>query len=106
MLEKLKNLKLSGIIDIDEAISLSKYARGLAEEYAELGQVVPEWLEQQTKALREEIGKRTRESDLARLKELEREIEALKTQAERRTDVQRKMAELQERLGMKAARAK
>ena len=84
---------------------LSAYARHLAAEYEELELPVPEWLEKSTDTLREEIARRTRAADLANLKDLEREIESLKTASERRADASKRMAALQKKLGLSTAKA-
>jgi hypothetical protein len=100
VLQQLKNLNLDRILDNDEAVAMSAYARGLAEEYDALGQPLPEWLEKSTTVLREEIARRTRASDFARLKEIETGLEALKTATEKKADLQKQLADLQRKLGM------
>lgn len=105
MLEKLKNLNLDRILDMDEAIALSAYARGIETEYEALDLQAPEWLAKSTDVLREEIARRTRATDLARLKELEGELEAYKTVSEKRTEAQKRLGELQKKLGLATAKS-
>lgn len=105
MLEKLKQLNVDRLLDNDEAVSLSAYARTLESEYESLGIAAPEWIEKSTTVLREEIARRNRASDLARLKELEGELEGYKTVGEKRTEAARRLVELQKKLGMVPAKA-
>lgn len=105
MLEKLKTLNLDRILDMDEAIALSAYARSLAEEYEHLEMPAPEWIEKSTDVLREEIARRTRASDLATLKALEGELEGYKTIGEKRTEAQRRLGDLQKKLGLSTAKS-
>jgi hypothetical protein len=105
-LQTLKTLNLDRILDNDEAVSLSAYARQLADEYEHLDQPVPEWLEKSTQVLREEIARRNHSADMARMKELERELEGYKTVGERKTEAQKRLFDLQKKLGMVPARAR
>ncbi len=100
MLEKLKGLNLDRILDNDEAVVLSAFARQLEAEYEQLGVPVPEWLEKSASTLREEIARRNKASKLARLKELEANLEGYKTVTEKRSEAQRELAEIQKELGM------
>lgn len=103
MLEKLKNLNIDRVLDMDEAVTLSSYARSLEAEYDALELTVPEWLIKATDVLRAEIARRAHAADLALLKEVEQEIESYKSQNERRNDAQRRLAGLQKKLGLSAA---
>ncbi len=104
-LEKLKTLNVDRILDMDEAVALSAYARSMETEYGFLQMDVPEWLEKSTTVLREEIERRTHAGDLAQMANLQREIDGYKTVTEKRTEAARKLAELQKTLGVKPARA-
>ena len=99
-LECLKQLNLDRILDTDEAVTLSAFARQQSIEYGELGLPVPEWLEKSTEILREEIARRNRSAKLAELKNLESEIEGYKTQAEKRSEALRRLSALQKDLGL------
>src|SRR5579872_6166327 len=103
MLEKLKGLNLDKLLDMDEAIALSAYARGLENEYGHLEMQTPEWLEKSTDVLREEIARRTKAADLAELKRLESEIEGYKSATEKRGEAQKKLAAMQNKLGLSKA---
>lgn len=104
-LATLKNLNMDRVIDLEEAVALSAEARQLEGEFSVLGIPAPDWLEKSAAVVREEIARRTRASKLARLKEVEAGIEATKTAAERRGDLQRELAGLQKELGMVPAKA-
>jgi hypothetical protein len=102
MLEKLKQLNLDRLLDMDEAVSLSAYARAMDQEYESLEIPAPEWLVKSSDVLREEIARRTRAADLAALKNVESELEGYKTVTEKRTEAQRRLANLQKKLGLSA----
>jgi hypothetical protein len=104
-LSALKNLSVDRLLDIDEAVSLSAYARGLETEYGWLEMPVPEWLEKSTNVLREEIARRTRQADLAKLKDLEAELDGYKSVGERRDEARRRLTEIQKKLGIAPAKA-
>jgi hypothetical protein len=105
MLEKLKQLNLDRLLDMDEAITLSSYARGLENEYEVLEIAVPEWLTKASDVLRQEIARRTHASDLAALKALEGELDGYKTIGEKRTEAQRRLGDLQKKLGLSTAKS-
>jgi len=105
MLEKLKGLNLDRLLDMDEAVALSAYARSLEAEYEALELGIPEWLVKACDVLREEIARRTRATALAELKEIENRIEGYKSVSERRSEDQKRLADLQKRLGMSTAKS-
>ncbi len=105
MLEKLKNLNLDRVLDMDEAISLSAYARSIADEYEALEMNVPDWLVKSTDVLREEIARRMKAADLAELKRIENELEGYKTVTEKRSEAQKRLASLQNKLGLSPAKS-
>jgi hypothetical protein len=104
MLQALKNLNLDRVLDMDEAVTLSAYARNLENEYGHLQISAPEWLEKSTTVLRDEIDRRTRAADMAELKRIEAELEGYKTTSERKTEAVKKMAALQNKLGLTPAK--
>jgi len=106
MLEKLRELNVDRLLSLDEAVNLSAFARALEAEYETLGLDQPEWLERSILNLREEIVKRTKAKDLADMKALEAELESYKTTNEKRNDAQRRLANLQKRLGLTAKAGK
>jgi hypothetical protein len=102
MLEKLKNLNLDRVLDTDEAVTLSAYARSLENEFEFLQIPVPEWLVKAIDILRAEIARRTHAADMAALKALENELEGYKTVTEKRGEAQKRLADLQKKLGLSA----
>lgn len=105
LMEKLKALNLDRILEVDEAVELSAFARSLESEYATLDLPTPAWLQQAGDTLREEIARRTRAADLAALKEVEAQIESLKSASEKRKEAETRLAALQKKLGMAPAKA-
>ncbi len=106
MLEKLKNLNLDRLLDMDEAVALSSYSRALEAEYGELEIPLPEWIVKATDVLREEIARRTRAADLAELKRLEGELDGYKTVNEKRGEAQKRLAAIQSKLGLSPAKSR
>ena len=106
-LQALKNVAatLDRLLDMDEAVALSLYARGLENEYGHLEMPVPDWLVKSSDVLREEIARRTKAEDLAALKRLENELEGYKTVNEKRGEAQKRLAALQNKLGMSPAKS-
>ncbi len=104
-LEKLKTLNVDRILEMDEAVALSAYARGIADEFEALQMDAPEWLQKSTIVLREEIERRTHAGDLAQMANLEREIEGYKTVGEKRTAAAQRLADLKKKLGAAKATA-
>jgi hypothetical protein len=101
----IRSINLDRVLEIEEAVGLSAEIRLLESEYDFLELPIPEWLTKSADVLREEIARRTRASDLAALKKLESEIESYRSVSERKTDAQRRLAELQKKLGIgKASR--
>ena len=105
MLEKLKNLNVDRLLDMDEAVALSAYSRTLEAEYGELEIPLPEWIVKATDVLREEIARRTRAADLAELKRLETELEGYKSVGEKKSEAQKRLAAIQGKLGMSTAKS-
>ena len=105
MLEKLKNLNMDRVLDMDEAVALSAYARALVDEYTDLGMLAPDWLVKSVDVLRDKIARRTRASDLAELKRLETELEGYKTVSEKKNEAQRRLAAMQNKLGLVPAKS-
>ncbi len=99
-IEKLKTLNVDRILDMDEAVALSAYARNLESEYENLQMDPPEWLAKSAAILREEIERRTHAGDLAAMAALEREIDGYKTVNEKRTEASRRLADLKKKLGV------
>ena len=98
--EKLKNLNMDRVLDNDEAIALSAFARQQIAEYEALEQAVPEWLEKSTDVLRTEIARRNRADDLRRMKEIEGRLETYRSPKQKEANDLAELAKLQKRLGL------
>jgi DNA-binding LytR/AlgR family response regulator len=99
-LQALKALNLDKIIETEEAVALSAYARSLDAEYEALDMTVPEWISKSTETLRQEIGRRTHAADMAEIQRIERELDGYKTTTERKNDAQKRLAALQKKVGV------
>ena len=100
MLERLKNLNLEGL-DIDEAIALSGFARGMKAEYDALSLETPEWLDTRIREVRREIKSRTADMFEKRLREAKARYETLKPTAERRDEVKAEIEKLEQMMAGK-----
>ena len=98
--EKLKNLNLDRILDLEEAVEMSAGAREFANEYELLELPVPEWLVKQTDLLREEISRRVRANDVAELQRLETELAGYMSVGEKKTAALNRLKLLQGKLGL------
>lgn len=98
MLERLKNVNLDGM-DIDEAVALSAFARGLKAEYDTLSLETPEWLDTRIRELRREIKRRSQDAIARRLAEAKARREALKPATEKREELDKEIAMLEQLVG-------
>lgn len=94
MLEALRNLMLDRL-DVDEAISLSAFARSLKAEYEHCGAEAPQWLDDKTRELRSEIRDRLRDSVQKRLREAKSRLESLATPEEKRDRLRKEIEDLE-----------
>lgn len=105
-LQKIRNLNLDRMLDIEEPVSISAEIRILENEFKALGLATPGWLENAAEAVRAEIARRTHAADMAALKALDAEIEGYKTANERRADALKRQESLQKKLGLSTTGAK
>lgn len=103
--QTIKTLNMDRVLDMDEAVALSADVRVFEGEYEHLGIPVPEWLVKSADVLREEIARRTKADKLARLKNLESQIEGYKSATEKRNEAAKQLAALQDELGMSPAKS-
>lgn len=94
MLEALKNLNLERM-DLDDAVSLSAFARTLKAEYEHCGAEAPQWLDDKTRELRSEIRDRLRDSVQKRLREAKSRLESLATPEEKRDRLRKEIEDLE-----------
>jgi hypothetical protein len=95
MLNALKSFSSTGRLETEDLVELSAFARSIEAEFTALGVDTPEWVRNQTKALRREIKARNADAIAARLRELKARREALKTPDEKRTALDTEIAELE-----------
>lgn len=103
--QAIKTLNMDRVLDMDEAVALSADVRAFEAEYEHLGMTIPEWLVKSADVLREEIARRTKADKLARLKNLESQIEGYKSATEKRNEAAKQLAALQDELGMSPAKS-
>lgn len=97
MIEKLKNLVVAKY-QVEELIELRAGARSLFDEYATQKLDQPEWLSNSVNDLDREIAARVRDERARRLSEARARRSSLKTLDEKRSDLDREIAELEETL--------
>jgi hypothetical protein len=95
MLNALKAFSSIGRLETEDLIELSAFARTYEAEFTALGVETPEWVTNQTKALRREIKARNADALAARLRELKARREALKTPDEKREALDAQIAALE-----------
>jgi hypothetical protein len=99
-LQALKQMNLDRLIETEEAVALSAYARQLEGEYEALDMLPPEWITKSTETLRAEIARRTHAADMAEIDRINRELEGYKTTTERKNDAQKRLSALQKKVGL------
>ena len=94
MLEQLKNLNLERL-DLEEAVSLVHFAKGLRAEFESQTLDVPEWLDDSIRSLTREIRDRQADSRARRIKEIKARLATLKTTEERRSELSEELKKLE-----------
>jgi len=97
MLQELKNFDANRM-SIDEMVSLRAYARNLVSEYDTQMVDVPEWIENQLKALDRLIAAKNADRLEARRREIVSRLESLKTTVEKRAELKKELAQLDKQL--------
>lgn len=97
MLNALKSFSSTGRMETEDMVELSAYARIYEAEFTALGVETPEWVTNQTKALRREIKARNADALAARLRDLKARREALKAPDEKRRDLDEQIAALEQK---------
>lgn len=85
-------------LNIDELVSLSLFGRQLRAEYEALQLEEPEWVDVQLKSLRREIHARNADSLEARRREINARLESLKTPGQRKSELLKERAEIDQKL--------
>lgn len=97
MLNQLKTFDADRM-DVDEMVALHTFARILRAEYDHMNLDVPEWLDDQTRALRLAIKAKTQDFIAKRLKEAKARLNSLRTTEERRNDLKSEVDKLEKQL--------
>lgn len=85
-------------MDVEEMLSLSAFGKGLKAEFVEFGLEVPEYVELQLKSLRRDIRSKVSDKLEAEKKRLQSQLENLKTPQERKTELRRQLAKVNDQL--------
>ena len=85
-------------MDIDELVALMAFGKSLRAEYDALQMEEPNFLDIQLKSLRREITARTADKLEARKRELTARIDSLKTPAQKKTELEKELANLEKQL--------
>lgn len=104
-IQSLKTFNADKVLDVDELVAHAADARALTQEFTEHELPVPAWLQAASDTINSEIARQTHASDLAAMQALERELDSYKSTNERKAEAQKKLAQIQKRLGMTPARA-
>lgn len=91
MLDQLRNLNLDRV-DIEDMVALKTFSTALFSGFSEVGLPVPEWIREKNEQLTVEIRNRRRDLLLREKKALQSEADKLRTPAERREDLQKRLA--------------
>lgn len=85
-------------MDIDELVALMAFGKSLRTEYDALQMEEPAFVDLQLKSLRREITARTADRLEARKRELTARIDSLKTPAQKKTELEKELANLEAQL--------
>jgi len=94
MLSELKNFNRNSA-SLDEMVELSAQARVAESEFSALGVDLPAWFEPTVSSLRREIKSKLQDAKAARLRELKARRATLATVDEKRTQIDKEIAELE-----------
>lgn len=97
IIDRLKTLNLERL-DADEAIADYVSAKGLIAGFGEFGVAPPTWLSDVSKNLGDEIRRRHRDMQVARLRELEAQETALLSRDEKRAAIKAEAEKLRAQL--------
>lgn len=82
-------------LNLDEMVTLAAFGRILRAEYEAQKVDEPEFVDTQLKLLRREIASKVDDKRQARRKQIEAQLQSLKTPAERRAELEKEKAELE-----------
>ena len=85
-------------MDLDELVALMAFGKSIRAEYEALQMEEPPFVDIQLKSLRREITARTADKLEARKRELTARIDSLKTQAQKKAELEKELAGLEKQL--------
>lgn len=94
MLEQLKRLSVDSQTDLETLIAAEVLAVGVKERFEDLSLDVPRWLREKVSDIRRAITAKVDEVRALEVRDLERELETLKTTQEKRAAIQKRLKEL------------
>jgi hypothetical protein len=95
MLEHFKNFNAEAA-NLDELVEVAAFGRQFRAEHESLNVPVPEYVDDNLRAIRREIDGRLADKRAARVRELKSQRDSLKTAAERREAIDKELAALGE----------
>lgn len=84
-------------LQMDEVVALAAFGRALRAEFESHQIEEPEWLDVQLKTLRREIQSRNADAIEARRREIRLRLDGLKTPSEKRAELEKELASLDEK---------
>lgn len=96
MLEQFKSFNVDAADDLDELVTMAAFGRSLRAEFEAQNISVPEFVDDNLRAIKREIESRVADRRAARVRELKAQREGLKTAAERRDQIDKELAALGE----------
>lgn len=95
-LKELRDFNADGV-SLDELVAFAAFGKLVKNEFEAHEVEVPEWVEDQLQTLEREITSRSADARNARVKEIESRLAALKTNEEKRKDLQEELERLKGR---------
>ena len=99
MLDQFRSFNSEGS-DLDELVAMSAFGKQLRAEYETQGISIPEFVDDNLRAIKREIESQTADRRAARVRELKAQRDGLKTAAERREAIDKELADLGETVGV------
>jgi hypothetical protein len=82
-------------LDLDDLVTLAAFGRLLRAEYEAEKVDEPEFVDIQLKVLRREIASKVADKSEAQIRQIKTQLHGLKTTAERREELEKKLSELE-----------
>ncbi len=95
MLNEFQTFNKDRLNGVDDLVALAAFGRALRAEYVEQKADVPDFVDVQLGTLRREIASRLADKREARRRHVKSQLQALKTSAERRAELEKELADLE-----------